>query len=146
GEMSFDEISWVNVPADQNAQVVSVSAQKQTESAGQVEGGQNMPTADTQADDILAQVEALRNQQENPEGEPADATQTTEGQTDNQTPPAADPADPTVQTEGQTGDEPGGAEDPEKTLEEQLAEATSKIADFEEEVTNLKDANVTLQT
>lgn len=136
GEMSFDEISWVNVPADSNAQVVHKNTVKQAESTS-TEGG--MSEMDQQTQDILDQIDNLAGVTENAQtaNEPATGQQTEGATTEgDETPPT-----PEGQQEGAEGGEGGeggegqqtegneGEEGP--TLQEQLDAANERIATLE---------------
>lgn len=144
GEMNFDEISWVNVPADSNAQVVHKdTAAKQTESTSTGEGGMNQVEKHT--DDILAQIDTLNGVAESAPAEPAgepDAQTQTEGQADGTTPEGGTPeGTPEGQQEGDTA--PAGEEGP--TLQEQLDEANGRVATLEADNVLLVAEKQTLQ-
>lgn len=122
GEMEFVEISWVNVPADVNARVVSI--QKEANSAG----GRNESVEDTNLID-----DVLNENAQNPEGD--------------DTPPAGNVTEDT-NPEGQDNPEtPVTTNENEdtKTDAEKLAEALAKVAELEESVTTVTGERDALQ-
>ena len=139
GEMDFDEISWVNVPADRSAQVVQKNLVKQEESSDVGgEGGDTMnENADKQTEDILDQIDLLNKVQESddnetPEETPADNPEGAQTEGDE---PAADEPE---------GDEPEeGKADP--AIEDALATAEARIQTLEAENTTLVAERDTLQ-
>jgi hypothetical protein len=133
GEMSFDEISWVNVPADSNAQVVHKNTTLQTEAAStEAEGGMNSMQDDKQATDILEQIDGLVGIAPIADEAPATSTEPAGAQAEAGTTPEGDETPEgaaSTQAEGDTT--PEGDEDP--TLQEQLDEAKNQIATLQAE-------------
>lgn len=128
GEMEFNEISWVNVPADVNARVVSI--QKEEVSAG----GRNESVEGTNLiDDILNEgVEGTT-----PEGaEPEGTVHTQEGTEPEGTQPEGTEPDAGTQTEGEG----------EKTDAEKLAEALEKVTELTESISTLTQERDNLKT
>lgn len=130
GEMEFDEISWVNVPADRHAKVIhkNIADTKQTESVS-TKGGTSVE------DNILDTLDTLRTQ---------------EGASTEPEAPATEPETPETSVAEDTGTTPETpAADPETpaaepTLQEQLDAANERIATLESENTTLTATNATL--
>lgn len=126
GEMEFNEISWVNVPADVNARVVSIQKEEATT------GGRKESVDGT---DLIDNI--LNENQETPPADPATPeTPITEG---------AENPDGNVE-EGKDGAEAGAGATPEKTDAEKLTEALDQITVLEGTVTTLTDERDTLKT
>ena len=135
GEIEFDEISWVNVPADRNAQVVHKNVAQQQESMTAAQGGIDMPE-NHNPEDILEQIDSLI-QQEQPvqEGETPETNspESPEGVQEQQTPETNKLEAPEQPQEQVTNE--GELQDP--TLEDKLQEAQSRIQTLETENTTL---------
>lgn len=130
GEMEFDEISWVNVPADRNAQVIHKNVAQQQESASAAQGGINMPESHN-PEDILEQIDSLIQQEQPVQEEETPETNSPEGVQEQQTPETNET--PEQQQEQVTNE--GESQGP--TLEEKLQEAESRIQALETENTAL---------
>lgn len=147
GEMSFDEISFVNVPADSNAQVIMPHLQDpedhpkdpprdpkdRPKESNSSEGGDEMPTGenvDQHSEDILDQIDSLRESASD-----EDPEQQTEGsedpttQEENTDETNTDETDPEQQAEGDENSEDNSDD---VSLEKQVEQLS-------EEVTRLKD-------
>lgn len=140
GLMEFDEISWVNVPADSNAKVVSI---KQPEKTSEGRRNESVENVNLGLDDIDAVIAESAEGGADPT--PAAPTEGTE-----QTP--ADPAAPAEGTEGTEENPEAPAESNTKTPEELLQEAQAQIDaltkerdDALTENTNLASENDTLK-
>lgn len=138
GEMDFDEISWVNVPADRSAQVVQKNVVRAQESAPVTDekGGSTMTVEDTTTD-ILEQIDQLNGVQtqeatataEAPEdGHAEDAVAVAES--GDETPPAVN----TTESEDAPEDAP---EDAEAKLQEQVNALNERVQTLEAENTTL---------
>lgn len=126
GDMEFNEISWVNVPADVNARVVSI--QKEEATAG---GRKESVDGTDLIDNIL---------NENEQTPPADP-----GTPDTPITEGANTPDGTLE-EGKDGADAGAGATPEKTDAEKLTEALDQITVLEGTVTTLTDERDTLKT
>lgn len=144
-DLSFDEISWVNVPADTHAQVIHRNTIVKTAESAE-EGGQNMdpanpiPAVTEDADNILDQIDATR-VTENAEPEATPETPVAEGG-EPETPATPE----TPETPVAEGGEPETPATPaEPSVEEQLAEANARIETLVTENTTLVAERDTLQ-
>lgn len=126
GEMDFDEISWVNVPADRSAQVIQKNVVKAAESADTAnqEGGTGMQ----ENADILEQIDNLTGVAVKEENEPE------------QTPPATEPETPEAGEPDKAEPETGAGEPDEnpETPEEGKGDQPD-AAKLQEELTQLKE-------
>jgi hypothetical protein len=152
GEMEFDEISWVNVPADRNAQVIQKDISTKQKESASTEGGQEMSTQEanqTVVDDhsleLLDQIDKLLVNQASSQPDPeTPATPEAPAATE---PPATttegteeDPATP-----GPEGTPEGDPPAEEPTVEEQLVTANARIATLESEAV-IKDQTIVTLT
>lgn len=129
GEMEFDEISWVNVPADVNAQVVHIKPATESDKGRRGESvkvGENV----NEFDDI----DNILNTQENADNDDDKAGQEPEGQ---------EPEKPKESGEGD-GDEAGKTQEADKTPEETIAELTAQVEGLQEQVDQLTTENTNL--
>lgn len=137
GEMEFDEISWVNVPADANAQVIhkNVDSNNKTQESVQ-EGGEKMPAnVEEHTQDLLDQIDALRT------AESEDTTPETQVDPAQQTEEENKDKTPEQQQEGEQ--KPEGEATP--TFEEQIAALNDRIATLESEKATLETEKTTLE-
>lgn len=147
GEMNFDEISWVNVPADSNAQVVHKNMSKQTASAStEAEGGMSNMPVDQQAADILEQIDSLVGKvaegNETPETPETPEAPVAEGGQAPVTPETPEVPEAPVAEGNETPETPA---DEVPTLQEQLDEAKNQIATLQAENLTLVADKETLQ-
>jgi hypothetical protein len=138
GEMEFDEISWVNVPADRNAQVIQKDISPQQKESASTEGGQQMSTqqanqaaVDDHSLELLDQIDKLLVNQAATQPDPATPAEETPAEPAATEPPATtteDAAtDPAEETPAET--DPPAAVEP--TTEEKLITANARITALE---------------
>lgn len=136
GEMEFNEISWVNVPADVNARVVHI--QKEGTTGGRKESVDEKNKDNQQVEEDSNLIDNILGMNENAEGaeEQAGTEDKPEGQGVTE---GAQTEDPKPDTANQTeGEKP-------KTDAEKLAEALNKITELEESVSTITQERDTLK-
>jgi hypothetical protein len=143
GEMEFDEISWVNVPADVNAQVISVQVPKEASGGRRSEsvaGEQNPTPTETPAavsvTEGLSEVDNLLDLNEGQEETP--------GTQEEQTPETGAQQEGAPEGEQPNSEQQEGV-NPEKTPEERIAEMEQTIAQLTQERDTLKADKDALQ-